>query len=144
MKNSLIVLAALNCLVFYSCKKEDESKNTKLLTSKTWGQPAVIHRPANIGFWTETSCPAGSSTNFNSNRNYTFYNHCFNSRLDGKWNWNIIDKEIKIDTYINGVKQKTFILTIVELSDSLLHTKEREESEPIDNYYELKYKPRTE
>lgn len=143
MKYKLIVLLTMMFLI-NSCKKEDVSKSTRLLTSKTWGQPTVIHSPADIGYWTVTTCPAGSAIDFNSNGNYIYKNFCQNINIDGKWNWSITDKEIKLETFFNGIKQKTYILTIVELSDSLLHTKEREISELPENYFELKYRPKAE
>lgn len=144
MKYNLFVFLALTFLIIYSCEKEVESKNTRLLTSKTWGQPTVLSIPASIGYWSQTTCPAGEAILFYGNGNYINNNYCLDITTNGKWSWNIADKEIKLETSYNGIKQRTFIVTIVELSDSLLHTREREETEPIENYFEFKYKPRPE
>ena len=55
-----------------------------------------------------------------------------------------MDKEIKPETLYQGIKQRTSILTIVELSDTKLIMRERKEGTPDDQYFELKYKPRFE
>ena len=55
-----------------------------------------------------------------------------------------MDKEIKLETFYQGIKQRTSILTIVELSDTQLVMREREEGTPDDQYFELEYMPRAE
>ena len=138
------LLLALTCVIFNSCDKEVESKYDGLLTSKTWAQPTVVHRPGNLGYWSETTCAAGGAIVFYSNGNYLHNNYCLNNTLDGKWSWIVQDDEIMLETFYNGIKQRTSIVTIIELSDSLLVTREREQNEPVENYFELKYTPRAE
>jgi hypothetical protein len=139
-----LVLLALTCAIFSSCDKEEESKYDSLLTSKTWGQPTVLHRPGNLGYWSEATCPAGQATVFYRNGNYLHNNYCLNNTLDGKWSWIVQDDEIMLEIFYKGIKQRTSIVTIIELSDSLLVTREREQNEPVESYFELKYKPRVE
>lgn len=109
-----------------------------------WGQPTVLHRPGSLGYWSETTCPAGQTILFYSNGNYLHNNYCLNNTLQGKWSWTVVDEEIKLETYYNEIKQRASIVTIVEVSDTLLVTREREESEPAEAYFELKYRPRPE
>ncbi len=137
-------LLTLTCILFASCDKEAESKYTNLLTSTTWGQPTVLYRPGSLGYWSETTCSAGQAIVFYSNGNYVHNNYCLNLTIDGKWSWVVMDKEIKLETFYQGIKQRTSILTIIELWDTQLVMREREEGAPDDEYFELEYLPRGE
>jgi hypothetical protein len=139
-----LLFVALICVLFESCDNEAESKYSGLLTSTTWGQPTVLNRPGSLGYWSETTCSAGQAITFYSNGNYIHNNYCLNITIDGKWSWTIMDKEIKLETFYQGIKQRTSILTIVELSDTQLVMREREEGTPDDQYFELEYMPRAE
>jgi hypothetical protein len=125
-------------LILLSCGETLEPSKTKMLTRPTWGKPEVVHNPS--GFYSSTAC--GESYNFHRNGTYTRANDCDTRTLTGNWSWINNKREIRLETFLNGIRQRTYILTIIDLNKNLLHMKEREEEEPEDTtkFWELKYR----
>jgi hypothetical protein len=127
-------------LLLMSCNEDNDEIETKLLTSIVWGKPEILHNSS--GYYTGTTC--GESYTFTSKGHYTKTNDCSSIIIEGTWTWTQIGKEIRLETIYNDMPQKTYILTVLELTTEVLHTREREEDEPMDTYFwELKYRPRT-
>jgi hypothetical protein len=139
MKIKLFLFLSLVGLLT-SCGKSDDPIETLLLISKVWGKPEIVHTSS--GYSATTTC--GESHIFTSNGSYKKTNDCGSEIFNGTWTWTQIGKEIRLETSFNNIPQRTYILTILNLSNDLLHVKERFESEPPDtyNYRELKYRPR--
>ena len=141
MKKSAIFLA-LALVILSSCGEDEEVRSTKLLTSKTWGKPQILKMPDNIGFWSGTTCK--ESYHYSSERNnYTRNDDCVSFTINGKWSWTKIGEELFID-YLGNMPYNHKI-KIVQLSDTLFHTIERDEHESdkgTGNYWEKKYRPR--
>lgn len=135
-----IYLLILVFLAFTACSINEESKQTNFLTSKTWGKPQILHVPDNMGFWGGTSC--GESYSFTKNGGYTRKEDCRDFGITGTWTWMKIGDEILID-YQNNMPYN-HKMKILQLSDTLLHTLERDEHEEENskNYWEKKYRPR--
>ena len=140
MKIGLFVFLGLFSILI-SCDKDNDANENQLLTSRAWGKPEIVHNPS--GYYTLTTC--GESYTFTSDGQYKRTNDCNSIVIKGTWTWNKIGKEIKLKTLYNDIPQKTYIITILELSNLILYTKEREEDEPVEThkYWELKYRPRT-
>jgi len=121
---------------------EDDPSPTDLLTSHAWDKPEVLHHPT-FGVYTTPTCT--ESYEFKANGEYRFTNYCTPvTVIDGEWIWMTLGQEIKLETSANGVPQKTFRVLILELTQSSLHIKQMEETEPLNtpDYWELKYKPK--
>lgn len=111
---------------------------TEILTSRAWNKPEILHVPAHLGVYVETSCE--QSYRYASDKTYTVTDGCTGT-LTGIWSWRT-DDEIYID--YNGMVESNWVIEVVSLSDTLLHTMERDENEPsgTDNYWEKMYRPR--
>jgi len=91
----LLLLFILLVLCLDSCKEEEGSAETLLLTSKTWGMPLILPWPANVGMWTSTSC--GEYHHFLENGLHTWKDECTGHILEGTWSCAIAGKEILIN-----------------------------------------------
>jgi len=140
MKNSFTILA-LTFFLFSACGEDEEVKATKLLTSKTW-VPQTLKMPDNIGYWGGPACE--DSFRFHpENNNLTRKSDCISVPISGKWTWSKIGQEIFIDYQGNMLNNQK--IKVLQLSDTLLHTIERNEDDKDDgsnNYWEKKYRPR--
>jgi hypothetical protein len=125
-----------------SCDKDKDNDvvETQLLTSVVWGKPVIVHNPS--GYYTWTTC--GESYTFTSKGYYKRTNDCNSIIIEGSWKWTQPGKEIRLETFYNNFPQKTYIISVLELTNDVLHTIEREEAGPADTgiYWELKYRPR--
>jgi hypothetical protein len=141
MKIRLFVFLGLIVLSI-SCDKEKDKDavETQILTSVVWGKPEIVYIPS--GYYTWTTC--GESYTFTADGHYRKTNDCNSIIIEGSWTWTQIGKEIRLETFYNNYPQKTYILSVLELTNDLLHTKEREEGGPADTniYREHKYRPR--
>jgi len=133
---SFLVLIVLST----SCHKDNDVIETQLLTSRVWGKPEILHFPS--GYYTLTTC--GESYTFTADGYYRKTNDCNSIIIEGSWAWTQVGKEIRLETFYNNILQKTYILTVLELTNNVLHAKEREEAEPANTniYWEYKYSPR--
>jgi hypothetical protein len=125
---------------FLACNV-DKQTYTELLTSHTWGKPEILHHPPSESY-TINNC--GQYHNFKVDGSYYFYDDCYpNISAEGKWTWEKMGQEIRLETTIKNIPQKAYSILVYELSDNLFHTKEREEQEPPDteNYWEKVYRP---
>jgi hypothetical protein len=121
-----------------SCEKKNDVIETQLLTSRVWGKPEWVN-PS--GYYTWTTC--GESYTFTANGQYKKTNDCNSIIIEGSWAWTQIGKEIRLKTLYNDIPQKTYIISVLELTNDMFHTIEREEGTTIANYsWELKYRPR--
>jgi hypothetical protein len=133
-------LSLLTMTGLFACSEEKQTY-TELLTSHTWGKPEVLHHPP-TGAYTITSCE--EYHNFNSDGSYSFFDECYpHITSEGKWSWEKMGQEIRLEKTIKNIPQKTYTILVYELSENLLHIKEREEQEPADteNYWEKVYRP---
>jgi hypothetical protein len=123
-----------------SCDKDIDKDviETRLLTSVVWGKPEIVYIPS--GYYTWTTC--GESYTFTANGRYRKTNDCNSIIIEGSWTWTQPGKEIRLETFYNNIPQKTYILSVLELTNDLLHTKEREEGGSADTNIcmELKYR----
>jgi hypothetical protein len=139
MKLKFIYSIIFSAIIF-SCSDESKVLSTDLLVSNTWGKPEIIHNPS--GFWSGTAC--GESYKYEKKGAFLRTDDCSSVVMTGTWSWIKKDKEYKLETFINNIPQKTYIISIIELNQNILHVRQREEGEAADsnNYWELKYRPR--
>lgn len=140
--STVLFLVIIFILSLNSCKKEKESLDTLLLTSKTWGKPTILHIPGNVGSWIFSTCE--EYNNFLKNGVYSWKDECTGNIIEGKWSWANTGRELLIDYQGSLLVINNKRLIILELSDTLLHTYEMSYnvSDTSGGYWEKKYRPR--
>lgn len=113
----------------------------ELLTSKEWDKPEIISNPS--GLYPNSTCD--ESYVFTRFHLYWKRTDCPGEGLQGTWEW-VGDPgiEIRVERWGDNIPAKSYILTVIELTDEVLHLIEREESEPkgTNNFWELSYRPK--
>ena len=131
----LVIL--LFVLLNLSCGEKDPTA-TDLLTSKVWGKPEVLHHPT-FGHIETNSCD--ESYQFLAEGSYLYTSQCNPGVvIDGEWAWTKKGSEIRLETFFNDIPQDTSIISILELTDDLLHTKTIVDPLNETQYWELKYR----
>jgi hypothetical protein len=114
-----------------SCEEKDVSKSD-LLSSKVWTNPKIIKGPG-TGFSQHNACDMDYK--FESDGNYSFSSgNCNEKYLTGSWKWIKKDQEFRLETVFNNIPQRNYIITIVALSDTALHTIEIVENDTTMTY----------
>lgn len=138
--NRIKITLILFSLFVFAC--EDEvGLQEGALTKNTWGKRIVLRYPA-LGYWSENSCPSGAAYKFNADGSYTESNYCDDIHLTGKWEWLKKDEQVQLETYFNDIYQRTFVITVLTVNDTILHTRVIEKGESENDYYEFIQRPR--
>lgn len=137
MKLQSIALLGLLALCA-ACTEPNINPSTKLLSSTIWGKPEIVNNSA--GYYVITDC--GQSTTFSAKGGYHSAADCNEVVITGAWTWIETGKKFRLETVFNSIPQKTYIHTVVELTDNVFHTVVYEEDEPT-HTWELKYAPRS-